>query len=102
MACDYGNREIYGIISDAETGAAIVGARIRIGAVDGQCVPGTPDQRTGPLGAYSTVIAAPRLGDGRYTFQVTAEGYQSCTGEEIAFPHPHGDKVHRSFALRRG
>ena len=57
MACKYGNREIYGIVYDAETQAPVVGARIRIGAIDGQCVPGTPDQRTGPHGAYSTVIA---------------------------------------------
>ena len=101
MACQYGNREIYGIISDAESGAAVVGARIRIGAIDGQCVPGTPDQRTGPRGAYATVIADSDHGDGRYTFQVTAEGYHSCTGEQVEFPHPHGDKVHRCFALRR-
>lgn len=101
MACNYGNREIYGIIYDAETGAAIVGARVRIGAIDGQCVPGTPDQRAGPRGLYTTAIADPGHGDGCYTFQVTAEGYQSCTGEQVELPHPHGDKVHRSFALRR-
>ena len=40
----YGSREIYGIIYDAETEAPVVGARVRIGAIDGQCVPGTPDQ----------------------------------------------------------
>jgi hypothetical protein len=102
MACNYGNREIYGIVYDAASEAPVVGARLRIGAIDGQCVPGTPDQRTGPPGIYSTVIAGPGHGDGRYTFQVTAEGYESRTGEEVAFPHPHGDKVHRSFALRRG
>ena len=101
MACVYRNREIYGIVSDAETGAAVVGARLRIGAIDGQCVPGTPDQRTGPRGTYATVIADAGHGDGRYIFQVTADGYQSCMGEQVEFPHPHGDKVHRSFALRR-
>ena len=101
MACRYSNREIYGVVYDAETQAPVAGARIRIGAIDGQCVPGTPDQRTGPHGAYSTVIADAGHGDGRYVFRVTAEGYQSCTGEEVPFPHPHGDKVHRSFALRR-
>jgi hypothetical protein len=101
MACCYSNREIYGIIFDAETGAPVVGARVRIGAIDGQCVPGTPDRRTGPRGTYSTVIADADRGDGRYIFQITAEGYVSCTGEQIELPHPHGDKVHRSFALRR-
>jgi hypothetical protein len=101
MACDYGNLEIYGIIYDAETEAAVVGARVRIGAIDGQCVPGTPDQRTGPKGEYSTTIADAGGGDGQYVFQVTAEGYQSRMGEVVAFPHPHGEKVHRSFALRR-
>lgn len=101
MACNYGNREIYGVILDAETGAPIAGARVRIGAMDGQCVPGTPDQRTGPRGDYWTVVADAGHGDGRYVFQVTAEGYQRCTGEEAAFPHPHGDKVHRSFTLHR-
>jgi hypothetical protein len=101
MACLYGNREIYGIVYDGETQAPVVGARVRIGAIDGQCVPGTPDQRTGPRGTYSTGIADAGHGDGRYTFQVTAEGYVSCTGEEIPFPHPHGAKVHCSFALRR-
>ena len=101
MACSYGNREIYGIIYDAASGAPIVGARIRIGAIDGQCVPGSPDQRTGPRGIYATVIADAEHGDGRYTFQVTAAGYQSCTGEEVPFPHRHGDKVHCSFALQR-
>jgi hypothetical protein len=101
MACEYGNREIYGIIFDAETEAPITGARVRIGAIDGQCVPGTPDQRTGPKGEYSTTIAGPGGGDGRYVFQITLEGYEQCTGVEVGFPHPHGDKVHRSFALRR-
>jgi hypothetical protein len=101
MSCRYGNRELYGIIFDAETGAPVVGARIRIGAIDGQCVPGTPDHRTCPRGIYATVIADGGHGDGRYVFQITAEGYASCTGEEVRFPHPHGDKVHRSFGLRR-
>ena len=101
MACKYGSREICGIVYDAEMQAPVVGARVRIGAVDGQCVPGTPDQRTDSRGLYSTVIAAAGHGDGRYVFQITAPGYASCTGEEIPFPHPHGDKVHRSFALRR-
>jgi hypothetical protein len=101
MSCRYHNREIYGIVHDSETGAPVVGARIRIGAMDGQCVPGTPDQRSGPHGAYSTTIADPDRGDGRYVFQVTAEGYQSVRGEVVAFPHPHGDKVHRPFALRK-
>jgi hypothetical protein len=101
MSCRYCNREIFGIVFDAETEAPIAGARLRIGAIDGQCVPGTPDQRTGSRGAYSTIIADAERGDGRYVFRVTAEGYQSCIGVEIAFPHPHGDKVHRSFALRR-
>jgi hypothetical protein len=101
MACQYDNREIYGVVYDAETEAPVVGARVRIGAMDGQCVPGTPDQRTGPNGVYSTVIASAGHGDGRYVFRVTAEGYQTWTGEEIPFPHAHGDKVHRSFALRR-
>jgi hypothetical protein len=100
MACDYGNREIFGIIADAGTGEPVVGARIRIGAIDGQCVPGTPDQRTGARGFYSTMIAGARHGDGRYVFQVTAEGYESCTGEPLEFPHPHGDNVHRSFTLQ--
>jgi hypothetical protein len=102
MACNYRNREIYGIVYDAETEAPVVGARIRIGAIDGQCVPGTPDQRTGPKGDYSTTIADADHGDGRYTFRITVEGYETCTGVEIAFPNPHGDKVHRSFSLRRG
>jgi hypothetical protein len=101
MACDYGNREIYGIIYDAETQAPVLGARVRIGAVDGQCIPGTPDQRTGPKGEYSTAIADAVGGDGQYVFQVTVAGYQSDLGERVAFPHPHGDKVHHSFALQR-
>ena len=33
MACVYGNREIFGIVYDAETGAPVVGARLRIGAI---------------------------------------------------------------------
>jgi hypothetical protein len=99
MSCDYRNREIYGIIHDAETQAPIVGARIRIGAIDGQCVPGTPDQRTGPRGDYSTTVADAGHGDGRYTFQVTAAGYESRMHVEVTFPHPHGEKVHLSFAL---
>jgi hypothetical protein len=101
MSCRYNNREIFGIVSDAETGAPIAGARLRIGAMDGQCVPGTPEQRTGPRGCYSTTIADAGHGDGRYVFRVTAEGYASCIGVEVVFPHIHGDKVHRSFALRR-
>jgi hypothetical protein len=101
MSCKYGSREICGIVYDAETGAPVVGARVRIGAMDGQCVPGTPDQRTGPNGLYSTVIAGAGHGDGRYVFRVTAGGYETCAGEEIPFPHTHGDNVHRSFALRR-
>ena len=100
MACNYNNREIFGIIYDARTEAPIAGVRVRIGARDGQCVPGTPDQRTGNRGEYSTGIADAGHGDGRYVFQVTAPGYRSQTREEVAFPHSHGDKVHRSFALQ--
>lgn len=100
MACNYNNREIFGIVYDEQTGAPIRGARIRIGARDGQCVPGTPDQRTNPRGEYSTAIADSGHGDGCYVFQITVPGYRSRTGEEVAFPHPHGDKVHCSFALQ--
>jgi hypothetical protein len=101
MSCNYRNREIYGIVYEAQTGAPVVGARVRIGARDGQCVPGTPDQRTNLRGEYSTAIADAGHGDGCYVFQVTAPGYLSQNAEEVAFPHPHGDKAHRSFALRR-
>jgi hypothetical protein len=101
MSCSYNNREIYGIICDAHTQAPIVGARVRIGAMDDQCVPGTPDQRTGPRGDYSTIIADAGHGDGRYLFQVTADGYETIRGEEVLFPHSHGDKVHRSFVMPR-
>jgi hypothetical protein len=99
MSCNYCNREIYGIIYDARTQAPIAGARVRIGARDGQCVPGTPDLRTGPRGDYSTAIADSGHGDGCYVFQVTCPGYRSLTGVEVPIPHPHGDKVHQSFAL---
>src|ERR1051326_2030373 len=101
MSCNYNDREIFGIIYDEETLAPVIGARVRIGAMDGQCVPGTPGQRTGAQGVYSTSIADPDHGDGRYVFRVTVEGYKHVIDVEIAFPHPHGDKVHRSFAITR-
>ena len=101
MSCIYGNREIYGVIHDAETGAPIVGARVRIAAIDGQCVPGTPDLRTGPRGDYSTSVADAGHGDGRYLFRITAAGYETLAGVEVAFPHSHGEKVFLPLALQR-